>query len=129
MGGEVAGERNGRRRTVLVAGSDESIRSLVILTLGSDETQVVEAPSAERAVAMTDEHQPSVAIVDVDLDGGGYEACERIKAAGTDVRTVLLVAKQEYDDHAGGGDAVDAFLTKPFTSLALLRKVDEVLGD
>ena len=117
------------RRTVLVAGSDESIRSLVILTLGSDETEVVEAPSSEAAVAMTGEHRPALAIVDVDLDGGGYEACERIKAAGHDVRTVLLVAKQEYDEQARDGEAVDAYLTKPFTSLALLRKVDEVLGD
>jgi len=119
-------------RRILVADGDQSIRSLVSLTLSSDSCVVFEAANADQALAQVAENVPQVALVDQSLPGDGPDACRRIKRSplGAGIRTVLLVPKSEVNEAGARNDPnVDALLTKPFTSLALLRKVDEMLED
>lgn len=117
----------GAHRTVLVADGDQSIRSLVYLTLHSERTTVVEAGDADEAVERVASGGAEVALVDFALpDGGGVDACARLKEAAASVRTILLVRKADLDEVPADVPA-DAVLTKPFTSLSLLRKVDETL--
>ncbi|MDP9021317.1 MAG: response regulator [Actinomycetota bacterium] len=111
-------------RTVLVVDADQAIRSLVKLTLDSDATTVHEAADADAAMAAIDEHSVDVAIVDAEVPGGGVDACGRLKRRRRAARTILLVRKGQLDDVDDPQGHVDALLTKPFTSLSLLRKVD-----
>lgn len=117
------------RATVVVADADAAIRSLVELTLDGERLAVVQAADVDALLDAVDRHAPAVAIVDRGLpDEGGAAACRRVKQRDGAIATVLLVRKQdlhEVDDRDG---VVDALLTEPFTALALLRKVDEVLG-
>lgn len=117
------------RPVVVVADADEAIRSLVDLTLDGERLAVVQAADTSAVLAAVDEHGPAVAVVDRALpDKGGIATCWQVKQRDDAIRTVLLVAKEDLDSVRDEQNVVDALLTKPFTALALLRKVDDVLA-
>lgn len=119
----------GDRRTVLVVDADRSIRSLVYLTLNGERLDVIEAEDVDAAMSAVDGGGLDLALVDLRLpDAGGADLAARIKESDADVRTVLLVRKADLGE-VPPDVVVDAVLTKPFTSLALLRKVDDLLGE
>jgi DNA-binding NarL/FixJ family response regulator len=61
-----------------------------------DISVVAEAGDGGQAVALVAEHQPDVAVLDIQMPGtGGIEATRRIKAEYPDVRVLVLTA---YDD-------------------------------
>lgn len=114
-------------RTVLVVDADRSTRSLVYLTLHGERLDVVEAEDEDQAMAAVSDGGLDLALVDLRLsDDGGADLATRIKESDANVRTVLLVRKADLAQ-IPPDVVVDAVLTKPFTSLALLRKVDELL--
>lgn len=116
------------RPVVVVADADEAIRSLVELTLDGERRAVVQAADTAGLLAAIDEHHPEVAVVDRGLpEKGGIATCWQAKQRDESIRTVLLVAKEELESIRDEQNVVDALLTKPFTALALLRKVDDVL--
>jgi DNA-binding NarL/FixJ family response regulator len=63
---------------------------------GGDIRVVAEAADGEQAVILVAEHQPDVAVLDIQMPGvTGIEATRRIKAEHPDVRVLVLTA---YDD-------------------------------
>ncbi|MDQ4130822.1 MAG: response regulator [Actinomycetota bacterium] len=118
----------GGSRILLVADADESIRSLVYLTLKNERTEVLEAADVDETLDLLHAHEPVLAIIDLGLpELGGVETCRRIRESGQGPRTILLVRKAELGNIPDEAIS-DGLLTKPFTSLALLRKVDQMLG-
>lgn len=117
------------RPVVAVADADEAIRSLVQLTLDGERLAVVQAADASALFEVADEHAPAVAVVDRSLpEKGGVAACWQLKQRDEAIRTILLVAKEDLDSVRDEQNVLDGLLTKPFTALALLRKVDDVLA-
>jgi CheY-like chemotaxis protein len=118
-------------RTVLIADDESSIRLLVHATIESDDYTVVEASDGAQAWALAQELKPSLVLLDVQMPGqSGLEVLRSIKAdpglKGT--RVILLTSKaQERDIEVGLIAGADFYLTKPFSPLDLLTRVEEAL--
>jgi CheY-like chemotaxis protein len=118
-------------RTVLIADDESSIRLLVHATIESDDYTVVEAADGAQAWALTKELKPSLVLLDVQMPGqSGLEVLRSIKADPglKETRVILLTSKaQERDIEVGLIAGADFYLTKPFSPLDLLTRVEEAL--
>jgi DNA-binding response OmpR family regulator len=118
-------------RTVLIADDESSIRLLVHATIESDDYTVVEAADGAQAWALTQELKPSLVLLDVQMPGrSGLEVLRSIKADANlkATRVILLTSKaQERDIEIGLIAGADFYLTKPFSPLDLLTRVEEAL--
>jgi CheY-like chemotaxis protein len=120
-----------RMRTVLIADDESSIRLLVHATIESDDYAVIEAADGAQAWALTQELKPALVLLDVQMPGqSGLEVLRSIKADPdlTATRVILLTSKaQERDIEVGLIAGADFYLTKPFSPLDLLTRVEEAL--
>ncbi len=118
-------------RTVLIADDEPSMRLLVHATIESDDYNVVEATDGTEAWSMIQQHRPSLVLLDVQMPGrSGLEVLRSVRADPTllATRVILLTSKaQEQDVEAGLIAGADFYLTKPFSPLDLLTRVEEAL--
>lgn len=114
---------------VLVACAGQALRGQVSLALDGDRFDVATAADTDEAVRELASRLPRLLVVDLDLGGAGSLALARTvrQQPETDaVRVLLLVPAGGVPPDAAPG--VDATLVAPFTSLALLRKVEDLLA-
>ncbi|HEY1161832.1 MAG TPA: response regulator [Candidatus Dormibacteraeota bacterium] len=118
-------------RTVLIADDEPSMRLLVHATIESDDYTVVEAEDGAEAWSMIQKHRPSLVLLDVQMPGrSGIEVLRSIKADPhlKTTKVILLTSKaQESDVEEGLIAGADFYLTKPFSPLDLLTRVEEAL--
>jgi CheY-like chemotaxis protein len=117
--------------TVVIADDESSMRLLVHATIESDDYTVVEACDGAEAWAMVKQYNPSLVLLDVQMPGqSGLDVLRLIKADPklAKTRVILLTAKaQETDIEEGLIAGADFYLTKPFSPLDLLTRVEEAL--
>jgi CheY-like chemotaxis protein len=118
-------------QTVLIADDEPSMRLLVHATIESDDYTVYEASDGDQAWALIQQYQPSLILLDVQMPGKtGLDILRAIKADRhlDATHVILLTAKaQEADIEAGLIAGADFYLTKPFSPLDLLTRVEEAL--
>jgi two-component system phosphate regulon response regulator PhoB len=119
-------------RTLLVADDEDGVRALVRMTLEGESLEILEAADGEQAVTMAREYHPDVVLLDVMMPGrSGFDVCRDLKAdpSTAGITIILLTARaQNADREEGQAAGADDYFTKPFSPIALLRKVDDVLG-
>ena len=117
-------------KRVLVVEDEASIREMVALNLKMAGWEVVEAPSAERALELmhSGEHCDA-ALLDIMLPGmDGLSLCETIRRGDSDIGIIIVSAKgQESDKIRGLSIGADDYMTKPFSVLELLARVRSLL--
>jgi CheY-like chemotaxis protein len=117
--------------TVLVADDEPSMRLLVRATIESDDYKVIEASDGDEAWTLITEFKPSLVLLDVQMPGRtGLEILGMIKGDPSlaSTRVILLTARAFMADvEAGMTSGADFYLTKPFSPIDLLTRVDEAL--
>jgi PAS domain S-box-containing protein len=135
---ESAGPRSGEVRiaprgaeTVLLVEDDASVRRLARLALETQGYAILEADCGADAVRMANAHAGPIEILVTDVvmpAMGGREVAEALRSKRSSLKVLYISG---YTDDAvvrhGVIEAMDAFLQKPFTPLALARKVRAVL--
>jgi DNA-binding response OmpR family regulator len=113
-------------RLVLVVDDDDIIRRVVRTVLEADDFEVVEAKDGDEAIQKVSPEHPLVVVLDVMRPGlDGVEVCRRVRADGTKV--LMLTARDDADVEQASKDAgADGFLAKPFSSVELLDKVEQL---
>ncbi|HET7653732.1 MAG TPA: response regulator [Acidimicrobiales bacterium] len=113
-------------RLVLVVDDDDIIRRVVRTVLEADDFEVVEAKDGDEAIQKVSTDHPLVVVLDVMMPGlDGVEVCRRVRADGTKV--LMLTARDDADVEQASKDAgADGFLAKPFSSVELLDKVEQL---
>lgn len=116
--------------TRVVIAEDEAIIRLdlkeILVSAGYD--VVGETGRGDEAVALVDEHQPELAILDIKMPGLDGVAAARHITARHQVAVVLLTAFSQRDLIEDARDAgVAAYLIKPFRRTELLPALEEVM--
>ena len=114
-------------KRVLVVEDEASIREMVALNLKMAGWEVVEAPSAERALELmhSGEHCDA-ALLDIMLPGmDGLSLCETIRRGDSDIGIIIVSAKgQESDKIRGLSIGADDYITKPFSVSELIARLE-----
>ncbi|MBI4349885.1 MAG: response regulator [Elusimicrobia bacterium] len=119
------------RGVILVVDDDIQMRTVASRVLAADGLEVLEAGSAEEALAVCRRRGRQVSLLLTDLvlpKLNGFELAGRLKALYPDI---LLVFMSGYTEHSGLEnkllDPATNFIQKPFTLDALTRKIREAL--
>ena len=119
-------------KRILVVDDETDIRKLLEETLKSKDYEILQAGTGEDALVISRKMRPDVILMDIMMPGdlNGIEATRMLKA---DVRTkqskvIILTSSGTLKEIAMSAGA-DAYFSKPFSPLELLRKIDEFLGE
>lgn len=121
-------------KKILIVDDQPEIRELVQVTLEIGDYQILMADNGQKAIEVAQAEHPDIILMDISMPGSnidGLEACRRLKTdpATTDITIVMLSAKGQEDDIENGTAAgADDYFTKPFSPIALIEKVESVIG-
>ena len=121
-------------KKILIVDDQIEVRELVQVTLEIGDYQILTAANGQEAVEVAQTEHPDIILMDIMMPGSevdGLEACRRLKAnpATAGIIIVMLSAKgQEADLEAGKRAGADDYFIKPFSPIALIEKVEEVIG-
>ncbi len=128
------GQRDNSLKKILVVDDQPQVRELVAVTLQITEYKILFAENGEQALKLAKSERPHLILLDVQLHGSdldGLEVCRTLKndPATADILIVLLTAGgQKSDMEAGKAAGADDYFTKPFSPIALMKKVEEIMG-
>ena len=114
-------------KKVLVLEDEPSIRSFVVINLRRGGYEPIEAGSGAEAFEQIKAHPDiKVALLDIMLpDTDGFEVCRKLRAANPKIGILMLSARsQEQDKVTGLMTGADDYVTKPFSPVELIARVD-----
>ena len=116
-------------KRILVVEDEAAIREMVALNLKRAGWDVLEAPSAERALELLHGAPCDAARLDIMLPGmDGLSLCEPIRRDNADIGIIIVSAKgQEQDKIRGLSIGADDYITKPFSVSELIARVEALV--
>jgi len=118
-----------RKGKILVVDDETTMLETLSSFFGSRGYQLMTAASAEAALKLLADEQPSLALIDIKLPGiNGLELLKIIKRDYPGVKTFVITAYDEENKKAAEEIGIDAFFAKPIGLDALKKKVIEVLA-
>jgi adenylate cyclase len=116
---------------ILIVDDNETNRDILVMRLGPQGYELLQACDGEEALAVAREKRPDLILLDVMMPKlDGFEVCRRLKAdADLPFMAIILVtAKADTKDVVFGLDAgADEYLTKPVDQAALVARVKSML--
>ena len=120
-------------KKVVVADDEISLRFLISDTLALEDFEVIEAEDGEKALKSITNTNPDLIIIDIMMPKlSGYEVIKEVRNMNIkQPKIVVLTAKGEKKAKDKALEiGVDDFMTKPFSPLELLKRVEKVMdGD
>ncbi len=120
-------------QSILIVDDEHYIVTSLEFVMKGAGFQVGVAYDGEEALAKVEEMVPNLVILDVMMPKlDGFEVCEKIRAnpAWESVRIIMLTAKgRDSERERGLSLGADDYMTKPFSTRDILKRVREVLND
>ncbi len=119
-------------KKILIVDDDAGIRELVDMTLRSDDYHIFQAENGQQAIKIARAEKPDLIIMDVMMPGDidGFEATRIIKSDPETKKCAIIILSgkgQDAEREKGFSAGANDYFTKPFSPLALIKKVEEVL--
>jgi two-component system, OmpR family, phosphate regulon response regulator PhoB len=119
-------------KKLLIVDDEDGVRALVRMTLDNGLYEIIEASEGLEALDLAREYHPDLVLLDVMLpDVSGMDVCRKIKDDPelSSTTVVMLTARAQTSDVGDAEEAgADGYFTKPFSPIALTRKVESILG-
>jgi two-component system alkaline phosphatase synthesis response regulator PhoP len=119
------------RKKILLADDQEGVRELVGATLGEEEFDLLQASDGEQALKLARANNPDLILLDVMMPVlDGFQVCKQLKEDPDTrhIKIIMLTAKgSDSDMERGTSSGADGYFVKPFSPLALLTQVHELL--
>jgi DNA-binding response OmpR family regulator len=114
---------------VLVVEDDEAMAVALRDGFAYEGYEVTVARDGEAGLALAREQPPDLMILDVMLPRmNGLEVCKLLRAEGSELPVIMLTARgQEIDKVLGLKLGADDYVTKPFSFMELMARVEAVL--
>lgn len=120
-------------KSILVVDDEPSILLSLEFLMQQEGYEVRAATNGEEALQAVGEKQPALILLDIMMPRlDGFEVCQAIRAnpEWKDIRIVMLTAKgREVDQEKGLALGADDYITKPFGTKELVKKVKTILGE
>ncbi|TWJ24293.1 response regulator transcription factor [Micromonospora endolithica] len=118
-----------RRTRVLVVDDEENIRALLSATLRLVEFDVRVAGGGHEALALAEEFEPDLVVLDVMLpDLDGFQVARRLRGTGAGVPVLFLTARGTVQDRISGLTVgADDYVTKPFSLEEVVLRIRAIL--
>src|SRR5262245_49038891 len=116
-------------RKVLIVEDDEAMSVALRDGFIYEGFTVLEAADGEAALQLAAKHTPELILLDVMLPRlSGLDVCKKIRADGSRVPIIMLTARgQEIDKVLGLKLGADDYITKPFSFMELMARVEALL--
>ena len=113
---------------ILIVDDDKNISELLRLYLTKEGYQTVLAHDGEAALAVFEQQNPALVLLDVMMPRmDGWEVCRRIRAQG-DTPVIMLTAKGETFDKVLGLElGADDYVVKPFETKEIVARIKAVM--
>jgi len=116
-------------KKILIIEDEEDMVEGLRFNLEARDYIVVAATDGETGLMKASGEQPDLVILDLMLPGlNGYEVCKKLKASSPELPIVMLTAKSQESDIVTGLDlGADDYITKPFSILEVLARINALL--
>ena len=119
------------RAEILIVEDHPTMREAMRLVLEREGFEIAEAADGDQALAVIKDDAPDLVLLDMSIPGiTGPEVLATVKGdpATSGVRVIVVTATGEEGRAAAMTAGADHYFTKPFSPIALLQAVEEVLG-
>jgi twitching motility two-component system response regulator PilH len=118
-------------KTILIVDDSQTLRQMLIEVLQSSGFKIIEAVNGLEAKEKIQLMPPDLVITDLIMPlMNGYELCRWIRNEPIAQNIPVLICStksQEFDRYWGMKQGADAYVTKPFQPLELLKVVKQLL--
>jgi two-component system alkaline phosphatase synthesis response regulator PhoP len=120
-------------RRILIADDEPNIVTSLEFLMRRCDYEVCVARDGEEALRLAEQFRPDLVLLDVMMPRkNGFEVCRRIREnPGLQSIRIVMLSARGRDVEVGKGLALgaDAYVTKPFSTKALVAKVRELLPE
>ena len=122
-----------RNQLILVVDDNQDIRDLISLILEEEGYSVISAEEGTSALALINEKEPTLVLLDVMMPGiSGLEVLRQLRASKrsqvSQTPVIMITAKSQSTDIDEALEAgATSYIVKPFRADALLEKVQSFL--
>ena len=116
---------------ILIVEDHPTMREAMRLVLEAEGFDIGEASDGDEALAAVRDEPPDLVLLDMSIPGTtGPDVLSAVKTdpATSEVRVIVVTATGEEGRAAAMAGGADHYFTKPFSPIALLQAVEEVLG-
>ncbi|MFS0783432.1 response regulator transcription factor [Bacillus sp. 1P06AnD] len=114
--------------TILVVEDDVSLNRGLTFKLKKEGYQVLSASNLEEARSYLQSHTIDLIVSDVGLpDGSGFDFCQEVRQTSDVIFVLLTALDQEVDMVTGYELGADDYITKPFSLLILISKINALM--
>ena len=116
---------------ILIVEDHPTMREAMRLVLEGEGFDIDEASDGDQALAAVESERPDLVLLDMSIPGiSGPDVLAAVKRdpASSMVRVIVVTATGEEGRAAAMAGGADHYFTKPFSPIALLQAVEQVLG-